>query len=103
MVKDRVVTENDIWRLRVSWGLLALSVLFGVIELLMAVRVASPVQEDGSDNPEPSPYDAGLRLWSGLQLGCFVFGLFVFAYFGMELIDNPVKPSPPQGLPTGTS
>lgn len=91
MVKDRVVTSNDLLRLRISWCFLVLSVLFGVIQLFLIIRVASPADKSGEANEAPTVYHSGIRLWSGLQLGAFVIGLALFAFFGIELIDNPVR------------
>lgn len=92
MVRNLVVTKNDLIRLRLAWALLALSVLMGVVALFMAVRVTSPKDKSGDDNPIPSVYDAGLRIWSGLQFLCFVIGMAFFAGFGWQLIDNGPRP-----------
>jgi hypothetical protein len=93
IVRDRVVTSNDLLRLRLSWIFLGASVLFGVICLLVVVRVSSPKDSKGNDRSEPTVYDQGIRIWSGLQLLGFVVGLALFAYFGVELVDNPLRPA----------
>lgn len=89
------VHGSDRLRLRLSWSALALAVLFGAIELLMVIRVSSPTDKTGAENPIPSAYDSGLRLWSILQISAFVIGVGFFAWFGAGLIGNRALPAAP--------